>query len=115
MTDGQRLDPEPRFNGIASTILVYRNDAVRLWMISIWFISTNKLLETSLMLWMKIAEQYDITPRILLDMNAQFDSDTKQSTDLKVGDVLNADTRLLSKTTPKVVKVRDTSQHEMYR
>lgn len=161
--NGQRLDPEPRFNGIASTILVYwkwggeivddqylvhldkqitrdelnaldetwlQTHGVKLDIPALLDVTHEEVLpreekveskpepyQTHKVLldpdtgqretWMKIAAQYDITPRMLLDMNAQFDSDTKQPTDLKAGDVLNVDTRLLSKTTPKAVKVRD--------
>ncbi len=161
--NGQRLDSEPRFNGIASTILVYwkwggeivddqylvhldkqitrdelnaldetwlQTHGVKLDIPALLDVTHEEVLpreekvepkpepyQTHKVLldpdtgqretWMKIAEQYDITPRMLLDMNAQFDSDTKQPTDLKAGDVLNVDTRLLSKTTPKAVKVRD--------
>ncbi len=59
--------------------------------------------------WMAIAEQYGITPRNLLDMNPQFNSDTQRPTDLKVGDVLHVDLRLLHTVTPlKSIKTHGT-------
>ncbi|HBC3474366.1 TPA: S-type pyocin domain-containing protein [Vibrio parahaemolyticus] len=159
---GQRLDPEPRFDGIANTILVYwkldgqivddqylvhldkqitreelgeldeawlQTHGVKLDIPALLDVvhedvlpreekvepkpepyNTHQVLidpETGQReTWMKIAEQYDLTPRNLLDMNVQFNSDTKQPTDLKAGDVLNVDARLLSQTPSKTVDVR---------